>query len=70
LRSGTSFAAPFLTATVAVARLRSTADGSANSTTLLQSSAVDLGAPGRDPVFGWGLVNADGLCASSEEASQ
>jgi hypothetical protein len=75
-RSGTSFAAPFVTATIAVAQLRSatgrpeervSADpeegASADPTTLLQARATDLGAPGRDPIFGWGLVNADGLCA-------
>ena len=32
---------------------------------MLASSAEDLGEPGKDPVFGWGLLNAAGLCAST-----
>jgi hypothetical protein len=31
---------------------------------LLAESAEDLGEPGRDPVFGWGLLNASGLCGA------
>jgi hypothetical protein len=51
---GTSFAAPFLTAALALqmGRGRSPADAAQSVTT----TAKDLGAPGRDPVFGWGLV--------------
>lgn len=74
LRSGTSFAAPFVTATIAVAQIRPNPGLTEEARpvdpmSLLKSSAVDLGAPGRDPIFGWGLVNADGLCAPSDEAS-
>lgn len=53
---GTSFAAPFVTAALAAAaggRDAHSADGPAG---LLQRIAKDLGAPGRDPIFGWGLV--------------
>jgi hypothetical protein len=51
---GTSFAAPFVTAALALqmGRGRSPADAAQSVTT----TAKDLGAPGRDPVFGWGLV--------------
>jgi subtilisin family serine protease len=51
---GTSFAAPFVSAAFAIGRTR----GRTAETTLqtLVDSARDLGAPGRDPVFGWGLV--------------
>ncbi|MDF2618441.1 MAG: hypothetical protein K0S00_1100 [Xanthobacteraceae bacterium] len=61
-RSGTSFAVPFVTA--AVARLASMDPhaGSIHMEDLLASAARDLGAPGRDEVFGWGLVQAAGLC--------
>lgn len=51
---GTSFAAPFVTAALALqmGRGRSPVDAAQSVTT----TARDLGAPGRDPVFGWGLV--------------
>ncbi len=51
---GTSFAAPFVTAALALqmGRERSTAEAAQS----LTATAKDLGAPGRDPVFGWGLV--------------
>jgi hypothetical protein len=51
--SGTSFAAPFVAANMA--RCRRTA-GTAACIDQLRKSAVDLGAPGKDPVFGWGLI--------------
>ncbi len=57
--SGTSYAVPFVTAAFAVAMMRDDREGA-----LLQlaGSAVDLGAPGRDPVFGWGLIRPEGAC--------
>lgn len=61
--TGTSFAAPFVTAAVA-ARLASGApmdsDRIAQS---LAEAAVDLGAPGKDPVFGWGLIQLANPCS-------
>lgn len=51
--TGTSYAAPFATA----ARLL------AGSDEALTAAARDLGAPGRDPVFGAGLVRFEPLCA-------
>jgi hypothetical protein len=48
--SGTSYATAFLTA--AVAGLGAATD----LETRLAATALDLGPPGRDPVFGWGLV--------------
>jgi subtilisin family serine protease len=56
--SGTSYAAPFVTAALAAERL---AKPKATWITLqqqLQKKSRDLGAPGKDPVFGWGLVRA------------
>lgn len=51
---GTSFATPFVAAAYAMARSQGkTTD---EVTSLLASSAKDLGAPGRDPIFGWGVV--------------
>ena len=64
ITSGTSLAVPFVTAAVArmvqmcgVAPLRAEES--------LQADARDLGAPGRDPSFGWGLLQAP-RCASPQ----
>jgi hypothetical protein len=54
--SGTSFATPHISAWMA----RCLATKAANAATCrarLRLSARDLGAPGRDPVYGWGVVN-------------
>ncbi|NJO32495.1 MAG: S8 family serine peptidase [Rhodospirillales bacterium] len=56
---GTSFAAPFVTAAFAL-RTRQTT-GSVKLMEMLAASARDLGMPGRDPVYGWGLVQYSGL---------
>ncbi len=61
-RSGTSYAAPFVSAALAVARARKPQAPSAQLIEELRSGVVDLGEPGRDKVFGWGLVQADGAC--------
>lgn len=59
--SGTSFAAPFITAALAAARSSKTASP-AELVQALQVTASDLGRPGRDTVFGWGLVQAQDVC--------
>lgn len=61
LRSGTSFAAPFVTAAASVAqgqRPRRLAD----LKRVLADSAIDLGQPGRDPVYGYGLFQMTPVC--------
>lgn len=58
---GTSFAAPFVSA--AYAMLHRDGRGSADVTRLLARSAQDLGASGRDPAYGWGLVRYSALPA-------
>jgi Subtilase family len=61
-RTGTSFAAPFVTAAVAA---RLTKDMTTDPERIVDSLAlttVDLGAPGRDPVFGRGLVQFANPC--------
>ena len=50
--SGTSYAAPIITAL----SLRSGARDLATLRTRLRQAALDLGSPGRDSEFGWGLV--------------
>jgi len=63
--SGTSYATPFVTAALAEAH---SANPKASWSALeqhLEHAARDLGAPGRDPVFGWGLAQAAGCRAST-----
>jgi len=56
LVTGTSFAAPYVTAALA---------SYGNDVSRMFASAVDLGAPGRDPVFGQGLVQGPSICPNS-----
>ena len=51
--SGTSYAVPFATAVVAAAKAAQPAAAPAALEQSLAARAQDLGAPGRDPVFGW-----------------
>jgi hypothetical protein len=57
--SGTSYAVPFVTAAYALA-LPGRAPEAA--TRRLVAAAQDLGAPGRDPVFGHGLIRLGAAC--------
>jgi hypothetical protein len=54
--SGTSFAAPVVAATIARSVERRTAEDSAKLVQWFETHAKDLGDPGRDPVFGFGLL--------------
>lgn len=67
-RSGTSYAAPFVAAALAAARARAPRRRAADLVADLASSAVDLGPPGRDPAYGWGLVQSAGECARGDAA--
>ncbi len=61
-KTGTSFAAPFVAASLAILR---DADPQKPLPALydeITRRTRDLGKPGRDPVFGWGLLDASGLC--------
>lgn len=62
--SGTSFAAPFVTAALAVLKTLYPDSDSAVLLERLASGAVDLGDAGRDATFGWGLVQAPAHCRS------
>lgn len=68
-KTGTSFAAPFVTA--AAALLLATEDGLtlAELEHRLSASASDLGEPGRDPVYGAGLLDASGICDAVVETA-
>ena len=67
LRSGTSYAAPFVTAVLAVERLRVPNTGVQAVTQHLLACARDLGEAGFDPVFGHGLVAAPGQCDAEKQ---
>lgn len=61
-QSGTSFASPYVASMVGLAR----ADGAQPHVdairTLLRKDTLDLGEPGRDDVFGWGLARLRPAC--------
>lgn len=57
-RSGTSIAAPFVSGVAALIKSKNPEFTPAQVRERLSSAAVDLGAPGRDQYYGYGLVNA------------
>lgn len=59
-QTGTSFAVPFVTTALAAAM----ADGTPaeDAIAALARSSLELGEAGRDPVFGWGLVQIPSPC--------
>ncbi len=64
-QSGTSYAAPYVTGMVAMVLAQSPGRAADSVKRTLVASAKDLGAPGLDPVFGHGLVQAHDLCLSA-----
>ena len=65
--SGTSMAAPFVSASAALIRSAAVSHGlgAVNVEAALKSTAIDLGAPGRDVYSGSGRVNPrDAMCGS------
>jgi hypothetical protein len=65
--TGTSFAAPFVTAAVA-ARLAGGATADADGVVdLLAKTAIDLGQSGKDPVFGRGLIQLANPCGEQTQ---
>jgi len=59
--TGTSFAAPLVTGTIALLQSRwpQLRSYPGVTTQIILQSATDLGAPGVDPVYGWGMLNAE-----------
>lgn len=62
LQSGTSFAAPFITAAVALNLSNGVKSDSRTLRKTLRRFTKDLGPPGRDAIFGWGLVRIRPKC--------
>lgn len=61
-KTGTSFAAPYVTAAVALWQQAYPDMSPAEIRTALGESAADLGTPGMDEVFGHGLLDLGGRC--------
>lgn len=61
-RSGTSFAAPFVTALAAANFAQNPRLSAGLLKEGLRQRALDLGATGKDTLFGWGLVRASANC--------
>ncbi|WP_404356549.1 S8 family serine peptidase [Cytobacillus firmus] len=57
--TGTSMAAPFVTGLAALYKEKYPFLNNEEIRTLLQSKAKDLGAAGRDPLYGYGIAQAD-----------
>jgi hypothetical protein len=59
--TGTSFAAPLVTGTISLLHSRWPwlRQYPAETTQIILQSATDIGAPGVDPVYGWGMLNAE-----------
>ena len=60
--SGTSFAVPFVTAAIATLMMDGNTVNLADIRKVLATTALDLGKPGKDEVFGWGLVRPQPPC--------
>jgi len=65
---GTSFAAPMVAGTAALIRSRWPTMPAGEVINRIIRTAKDLGAPGRDPVFGYGLVNPTGALTADVPA--
>ncbi len=61
-KTGTSLAAPFVTAAVSVLIAGEPYMPAESLEATLRRFTDDIGKPGKDPVFGWGLLNARKLC--------
>jgi hypothetical protein len=61
--TGTSFAAPFVAAAVAARLAGGTRTDAVKMVDALAEMALDLGVPGRDPVFGRGLIRIANPCS-------
>ncbi len=57
LMSGTSMATPYATATAALVLGEDPTLSASDLTHILEANASDLGAPGRDNTYGYGLIN-------------
>ena len=61
--TGTSFAAPLVAARFALMMDKPDTAIAAHAMNALRHAAIDLGAPGRDPIFGYGFLESPGAIA-------
>lgn len=61
-KSGTSYAVPFISAAAAVLQASGTNLNPDGLQATLESNTMDLGKPGRDKTYGYGLLQAAKLC--------
>ena len=66
--TGTSVAAPFIAAAAALELMNGARGDSAEISRRLAGRAMDLGEPGKDPVYGYGLVRAAAACGTTASA--
>lgn len=62
LQSGTSFAAPYISVLMGLAIQAGGKNDPDVLSSTLQKGIIDLGAPGKDSTFGWGLVSQQTGC--------
>jgi subtilisin family serine protease len=62
VRSGTSYAVPYISAAAALARADDPALDAKSVQARLEGSTQDLGEPGRDTTYGYGLIQMSRLC--------
>jgi len=65
-KSGTSYAVPFVSAAMALLHAAHPEAAAEALQRRLEEAAQDLGAPGRDTTFGYGLVRMARLCSAPE----
>ena len=68
LKTGTSYAVPFVSAAAGVLLASHPELDMPAVRTRLEKATLDLGQPGRDPTFGFGLIQMAGLCEPPAEA--
>nr|WP_246389221.1 S8 family serine peptidase [Microvirga mediterraneensis] len=68
LKSGTSYAVPFVSAAAGMLLASNPALDAKALQTRLEAYTRDLGRPGRDPTFGFGLIQMAGLCEPPADA--
>jgi len=66
--TGTSVAAPFIAAAAALELMNGAPGDSGEISRRLAGRAMDLGEPGKDPVYGYGLVRAAAACGATASA--
>lgn len=67
IKSGTSYAVPFISAAAAILSASSDTLTADHLQATLESSTLDLGAPGRDKTYGYGLLQAAKLCSPRQD---